>query len=198
MLNFLEIPGFLGNLGAFYDQVDEDDHAWEAFLAGLYCRYGTEPKTVATIAEAIRAEGDPLREALPPELLDALTSKGSFERKLGRALSKHVGAIFGEYRLDRAGEQQRATLWKVSLVSFVSLSAAERLPETRSSAGDDRAKTNSPNSRNSRGRPQGDRPQPTGNGGGGRDHDGDGDPATLNHGGSSVIAREPGEDDAAF
>src|SRR5262249_46923286 len=33
ILNFLEIPGFLGNLDALYDQVDEDDHAWDAFLA---------------------------------------------------------------------------------------------------------------------------------------------------------------------
>jgi hypothetical protein len=195
ILDFLQIPGFLGNLGAFYDQVDEDDRAWEAFLTGWYEQFKSEPQTVATIAEVVRHEGDPLREALPPELLEALTGKGSFERKLGRALSKHVGAIFGKYRLDRAGEQQRAILWKVSLVSSVSFSAAERHSEERSSARDDRAKTNSPNSRNSPGRPQGGRYQAGINGGGDRGDADDADSATPTHGRPSVTTREPGEDD---
>src|SRR5262249_20219790 len=154
-----EIPGFLGNLDALYDQVDEDDHAWDVFLTSCYEQFTSKPQTAATIADAIRTEGrNPLREALPPELLDALTGKGSFERKLGWALSKHVGAIFGKYRLDRAGEQQRATLWRVSFVSSVSLSTSEPSPAHSGTTTDDLAKINSPNSRNSPGGALDDRP----------------------------------------
>jgi hypothetical protein len=193
MLGFLEIPGFLGNLGALYDQVDEDDHAWDAFLTGWHEQFMSEPQTAATIADTIRSEGSPLREALPTELLDALTGKGSFERKLGWALSKHAGAIFGNYRLDRAGEQRRATLWRVSFVSSVSFSSSEPSPATHSdTAMDDPTRRNSPNSQNSPGRPLGDWPQARINGGGDGGDDGDGDPATLSHG---VTSREPGEDD---
>jgi hypothetical protein len=149
ILGFLEIPGFLGNLPGLYDQVDEEDRAWEGFLASWYARFDTEPQTSAAIAEAVRAEGDPLRETLPPELLDALTGKGSFERKLGRALSKRTGAIFGEWRLDRAGVQQRAALWRVSLVSSMSFSASKGSSSDGDKPGDDRAETNSPDSLNS-------------------------------------------------
>jgi hypothetical protein len=196
ILNFLEIPGFLGNLGALYDQVDEDDRAWEAFLISWHTQFTSKPQTAATIADTVRTEGNPLREALPAELLDALTAKGSFERKLGWALSKHDGAIFGEYRLDRAGDQQRAILWRVSFVSSVSFSASEPSPGAHSgTATDDPTRTNSPNSQNSPGRPQGDRPQLRINGGGGGGDNGDGDPATLSHGACNVTTRKPGEDD---
>jgi hypothetical protein len=117
VLAFVGIPGFLGNLAALYEDVDEDDTAWEGWLAAWYATYGDTPTPVATVVGVLKAsEPTSLKEAVPPELLEAVAGKGSLERKLGWALRKHVDAIFGPYRLTRAGQASgacRGTLWRV-------------------------------------------------------------------------------------
>src|SRR5262249_6745494 len=44
------IEGFLGNLDELYAQVDEDEVAWEAFLAAWWSRYRDTVRTVAELA----------------------------------------------------------------------------------------------------------------------------------------------------
>jgi hypothetical protein len=149
VLGFLNVPGFLGNLQALYVDVDEEDRAWEAFFAGWYATFKDEPRTVGDVAVKVKTEEGQLREVILPDLLEALAGKGSFERKLGRALAKQVGAIFGDYRLDRAGTHQRAVLWRVSLVSSMSFSASKGSSSDGDKPGADLAETNSPDSLNS-------------------------------------------------
>src|SRR5262249_8276972 len=43
-------PGwFLENVDELYESVDTDDRAWEAFLAGWYGLFGSDPTTVAQV-----------------------------------------------------------------------------------------------------------------------------------------------------
>ena len=110
------IEGFLGNLEQLYDDVDEEDTTWQAILALWFDTYGERAVTAATVEADLRRAGDgsALHEALPGNLLEALGGKpGLFSRRLGNALAKRKEAIFGGFRLVRAGQEHQAALWKV-------------------------------------------------------------------------------------
>jgi hypothetical protein len=104
--------GFLGNLNELYEQVDEDETAWTAFLAAWTARYGEKAVTVAELAKVLR-EGDSLRSALPDDLAEALAldakGKVSFVRRLGKALSKRAGAVFDTLKLEKQKDVARNT-----------------------------------------------------------------------------------------
>lgn len=115
VLAFAGVDGFLGNLAQLYEQVDEDEVAWEQFLRAWYERYGAEPATVAQVAADLQTS-DTFVQTLPGDLADAFAGKGSFARKLGKALGKRVGAIFGSLRLEKAGEADHVFKWRVAPV----------------------------------------------------------------------------------
>jgi len=130
MVAFAGIPRFLGNLSALYDKADEGNAEWEEFLLAWWETFAEEPVTVSELTKKVE-DDDSLREALPPDLAEALDkSKGTFSRKLGNALSKRSGTRYGEdaLRVVKAGELRRAVRWKLEkgaseceFVSFVSL-----------------------------------------------------------------------------
>jgi hypothetical protein len=115
VLGHVGIGGFLENLSALYDVVDEEEVAWESFIAAWFARHGEAPVTVAELTAEIRAESSRLRDVLPPELVEALSGRGSFERRLGRALGRRADAVFGTYRLRRVGKDAvaNALRWRV-------------------------------------------------------------------------------------
>jgi hypothetical protein len=137
ILEYAGVPKFLANLDEFYEEVDEDETAWAGFLAAWHKQFGPESVRVAEVRDALADGAGELREALPGDLLEALEAqkaqKASFTQKLGTALAKRAGAVFGDFRLDRAGSYRRAGLWRVSLVSPVSHFRPDTGSETHAS-----------------------------------------------------------------
>jgi hypothetical protein len=116
MLANTSVERFLQNLSTLYESIDEGDSAWEAFLAGWYATFGDTPTTVADVVATLKkSETSSVKEAVHPDLLDALAGKGRTtpERKLGWLLRKHDGAIFGAYVLGRDGKEHQAIRWVV-------------------------------------------------------------------------------------
>lgn len=119
LLAYLQVPGFLANLAAFYAQADEEGPQWEAFLTAWALVFDAAPVTVATLVQQLGTEASPLLEAVPEELMDAIPAAGdswaSFQRKLGRALAKREGVRYGAKNLyvTRAGVTHQATRWHV-------------------------------------------------------------------------------------
>jgi hypothetical protein len=130
ILAYAGIDDFLANLNALYDEVDTDEVVWEGLLAAWHARFGSEPIRVAQVKDALADGAVELREALPDDLVEALEAQKGFTRRLGTALARRAGAVFGEFGLDRAGSSHRASLWKVSLASPVSHFRAK--PESQS------------------------------------------------------------------
>lgn len=117
VLHYAGVPGFLANLEEMYESSDESTPQWEAFLQALATAFGEDCFTAKQVMERIASEDRALAETVPDELADVLEKPGSFQKRLGRAFSKQVGTRYGDsgMHLERAGEEKRATKWKVSL-----------------------------------------------------------------------------------
>jgi DNA polymerase-1 len=122
MLAHAGVPGFLSNLEAMYDHADDGSSQWEAFLHAWRQRYGDRALTVAELTEDLLHPDDPtLREALPDELADKLSTRegdaGRVSRRLGHAFRKRVEQRFGaeDLFLARAGDDthRKVALWRV-------------------------------------------------------------------------------------
>jgi hypothetical protein len=114
ILSFIGVPGFLDDLDKYRSKRDEESLQWEGFLQCWSGKYH-QAVTVHELAEKIRQKGA-LRNTLPGDLVEALENPSrSFERVLGKALAKKEDVRFGEknYRLKRAGTNQRAVVWRV-------------------------------------------------------------------------------------
>ena len=96
VLDFAGVQGFLGNLDELYDQADSEGSDWQVFLTVLREVFAGGSFTVADIVNRAHLYGDesPLRGAVPSELQDALAGRGSFAKKLGKALSRRRDQIF--------------------------------------------------------------------------------------------------------
>lgn len=104
ILAHAEVEGFLGNQGELYEQVDEETPEWESFFEAWAANLQFEAYTVADLVRRIKGV-EAFREALPSALSRAMDEQGSsFERRLGKALSKRAGVSFPNgYRLEKAG-----------------------------------------------------------------------------------------------
>jgi hypothetical protein len=118
------IDGFLGNLERLYQQVDEEEVAWEGFVKVLHATYGSRPVTVSELtADMRKSDGATLREALPPDLGEHLpgdgtkNGDGNFRKRLGKALAKRVDAVFDVYKIERAGtdEHTNTIRWRIAV-----------------------------------------------------------------------------------
>lgn len=115
VLHYGGMTGFLANLEEMYESSDQSTPQWEAFLQTLATAFGGCCFTVKELKQ--RIDADPaLRETVPDELADGLDKPGSFQRRLGHAFSRRVGTRYGDagIRVERAGEEKRATKWRVS------------------------------------------------------------------------------------
>ena len=122
------ITGFLGNLDALYERVDEEGQQWQRFLETWADVIGASPLTVAELLKRLKtgleepqkdAGALALAEALPDALASGLTDPkraAGFSRQLGKALSKRAGMTFeGGLRLDKAADSHSKTQkWSVT------------------------------------------------------------------------------------
>jgi hypothetical protein len=104
---------FLGNVDEMYELADESTGQWEGFLQALREAYHDELFTTKRLADRLGTD-HALRDALPDELEDDLKPE-SLSRRMGIAFSKRAGRRYGEsnLHLERAGEEKRATKWRV-------------------------------------------------------------------------------------
>ena len=116
ILHFAGIDGFLSNIETTYEKSEEND-GWEAFLEAWYAELGDKALTLKEVSK-ILLEKENFSGVLP-ENFD-VNDKG-FTRQLGHAIKRREGVVFpNNYHIERAGEEQRAIKWKVSLVTSVS------------------------------------------------------------------------------
>lgn len=110
------IGDFLTNLDALYAEVDEEEVAWDGFLAVWWATYADRVLTVADLVADLRG-ATVLRKALPGDLGEVLAqearSGSSFAKRLGIALGKHADAVFGVYRLQKLPREGNTTRWRV-------------------------------------------------------------------------------------
>jgi hypothetical protein len=116
---------FLDNQNDLYEQADDEQGQWAAFLRVWHELYGEEGIMVAKLAKDIKSGsydgGDTtlgvagIYNALPEDLTDI--AKGDFKRTLGKALSSRVGTQFdsGGLHLVKAGTDGHtgAVYWAV-------------------------------------------------------------------------------------
>jgi hypothetical protein len=101
-----DIPGFLGNRDEIV--AHDDAEVWGRFLSAWRGHYGGQAKTTREVL-ADAASWSELADALP-----STRDGGPHTTKtLGNALAAHEGRWYGNLALRRAGDQQRAALWRV-------------------------------------------------------------------------------------
>lgn len=120
VLAYAGIKGFLANQDDLFEQLDEETPEWVGFITAWYATFGDRAVTVADLTTEVQCETSPLREALPADLAESLDGKGSFSRRLGKALARRADQVFdvpqvGTLRLIRAGSdaQKNAVRWRV-------------------------------------------------------------------------------------
>lgn len=141
------VGGFLDNQQELYDQVDDDEPAWETFLQAWHARFSDRPVPVASVVRAIHESNSSLATALPQDLADALTAekagKGSFSKRLGHTLRRNNGTMFGVLRLDRLRDKDPATntaQWRVRPVAIDAQPGSPGSPGSLQSNGRSHAK----------------------------------------------------------
>ncbi len=102
ILEHAGVQGFMANADEVYLEGDADRLAWEAFLQALWDVYGCEPFSARDVADLLKSEdtyqaarGEPIAEALPDDLVEALQyKKEKFRQVLGNAFGKIRGKHF--------------------------------------------------------------------------------------------------------
>jgi len=115
ILKFVGILGFLDNREKLMSDADTESTQWEAFLARWVELYDRYPKTVAQIKDDLTSpEG--FEGVLPDTISYAVKGDNVNTHKVGKAFKAKEGTRFGKccYRLQRAGDYKRATLWVVT------------------------------------------------------------------------------------
>ncbi len=98
VLENVGIEGFLGNRSEFRKIADIERGEWFAFARALVAAFGEAPFTTSMVVDRI-GQSEELKDSLPTGLRDALDRQKSFSTKLGVALRKNSGAVFGSLRL---------------------------------------------------------------------------------------------------
>lgn len=121
ILAYAGVGGFLANLDTMYDQMDVETPQWESFLQTWHSIWGKTPVTTARVVDHIKASqasenGDgSVWAGLPDAVADALETKKSVTRVLGRALSARNGMRFPcGLRVARGPVDHQAVTWRVS------------------------------------------------------------------------------------
>ncbi|GHO88047.1 hypothetical protein KSZ_60530 [Dictyobacter formicarum] len=134
VLTHAGVTGFLSNLEQLYEEADEGNAQWEAFLQTWIERFGSEWITVAELVEAItdreNAAGSCFADILPDALQYALKEKSaSFKIRIGKALDKRVDTCYGRENLHlekTLDKHNKKSLWRVFAGSAGSASPLTR------------------------------------------------------------------------
>jgi hypothetical protein len=104
VLRFAGVEGFLGNLDALYEQIDDGAPQWDAFLNAWFGAIGPQAVSVADLI-SILEDNAAIREALPDDLaLARAKSEESFRSRLGKALAKKVEVRYRGLHLVREAD----------------------------------------------------------------------------------------------
>jgi hypothetical protein len=117
MLAYAGVPGFLANQADLYASVDEEGPEWDAFLRALTIGFDHEWFTVADVADSKKK--DSIITATIPESIEWDHPEGA-RKRLGWALRKHTGRIYGGLRLEQNAEKdphRKALQWRVAPAS---------------------------------------------------------------------------------
>jgi putative DNA primase/helicase len=107
ILETAQIPGFLSNLTAFYDDVvDDETEAWHALIAAWRKYHGDKPVGVQDIWAL--TQGD---MGVDLDLGDK--GERSQRTRLGKTLGRMRDRIFGGYRVTAAGSFRGAQRWRL-------------------------------------------------------------------------------------
>jgi hypothetical protein len=111
VLGFMGVEGFLANLGAMYDETDNETPQWEGFLETWQNLIGEQPITAAELISQLK-ENDELRAALPDTIGD--TEVRNYSRKLGNSLAKRNGVRFPSgLMISKGSVKHHAITWQV-------------------------------------------------------------------------------------
>jgi hypothetical protein len=122
ILAHARIPGFLQNLNALYDTVDEATMQWTLFLRAWHHTYGTRALLLSEVIADLRSGQEAyreLREGLPEDFLDDLSVRSEkgpsrLQRRLGNAFKKYADRYFqDDLHVVKAGEAHHAAKWRV-------------------------------------------------------------------------------------
>lgn len=111
------VPGFLGNLAQFYEEVDSEATQWTAFLSEWHRRFQDDPITVRMLH--LQRRWSDVRDFLPEDLLADFDNDARFVRALGKALSKRVERRYvtedgGSVRVLKAAQTgKKSAAWRV-------------------------------------------------------------------------------------
>jgi hypothetical protein len=112
VLSWTGIPDFLANQSVLYDQIDDDAPQWRTFLECWFSTFGSEPKSVSQLIDAI-LDNPTFESSLPDDLTGQIESPG-FARRLGIGLKKRQERVFGEgLSIRRARQSRHASDWQV-------------------------------------------------------------------------------------
>lgn len=103
ILDVAGIPGFLGNLGNFYEESDAEGATWRAFVQAWWEKHGDEEVGVAELW----AIADPIDLALGDG------TDRSQKTRLGKRLTQMRDRQFNDLRLVRGGEWKGAQRWRL-------------------------------------------------------------------------------------
>ncbi len=121
ILEFAGVDGFLTNLPALYEAMDEDTASWEGFLEVWHSVLGSEAVPVKHVCDSLQ-ESTSFRDALPETLAvawektDETKGMKSFSIKLGKALKQKADTLYGNgLRLQRGSDDShnKVALWEV-------------------------------------------------------------------------------------
>jgi hypothetical protein len=106
---------FLGNLEDVYGNVDEDGPQWEQFLQAWYDVNRDNEVTPAELVTQVNFNKGGIRDALPDELALHQNDPGKLRVRLGRALAHRRDSQYGDYRLEKTGQDShsKAKRWRV-------------------------------------------------------------------------------------
>ena len=127
ILQYCEIPSFLGNVEQMYATADADTPQWEIFFKEWYQIWGDRGVTVAELTRTMQESNDStqrtfadnsLLDTLPDVLADAWSGKKNFSRVLGKALARMNERVFTNgLQLSKGDKEHQAVSWRVKKIT---------------------------------------------------------------------------------
>lgn len=120
ILEYCDVPGFLGNASDFHSRIESDSGQWRAFLAAAHVASGGSAVTVKELCQLLDAADEHWLDLLP-DVLQGQAEKGrsALTRSLGKALGSIADRRFSDdgLRLTSAGIHTRnnVKLWRIQL-----------------------------------------------------------------------------------
>lgn len=101
------VPGFLSNVIELYESADIEGEAWRIFTSSWWDKYQNEPVKISDLFEIAREiEGLPIHSR----------SESGQKTALGKNLSRQRERIFGNLRIIKSGQHNRAITWALQKI----------------------------------------------------------------------------------